>query len=97
MYDTKVKQYTNPKFGPELVSQETTNSLFQMTLEDDENCQRLKQRIKQDTVYIDDQPKEMPEFSPYLPAILILVVALAAIKVFYMAIKSDSKQREEEE
>lgn len=47
MYDTKVKQYSSPKFGPELVSQETTNSLYQMTLEDDENCQRLKQRINQ--------------------------------------------------
>lgn len=42
MYDTKVKQYSSPKFGPELESQETSKSLQYMTMQDDENCERLK-------------------------------------------------------
>lgn len=66
-----------------------------MTMEDDENCQRLKQRIQQSTVYF-DQPKNVEDFAPYLSVIIILVVALVAIKIIVNAIRADSKLREEE-
>ena len=44
-----------------------------------------------------DQPKEFVEdYVPYISSVFILVVALAAIKIFYQAIKSDNKLRKEE-